>query len=386
MTKTKKLGEVFDIRKGKKAAATSDTYVPGSQPYIQIDEVRGVAPTKFAIDCNSVEVTADDLCIVWDGANAGTVGYGVAGAIGSTVSRLRLKEPDRWDPRFLGRLLDGLFPKLNQEAQRRGATIPHVDKDKLKEIDFPLLDPTEQRRIATILDKADAIRRKREQALILADNFLRSVFLEMFGDLNENPHRWQSQPVAMVLATDPQNGLYRHSSDYGSGTQILRIDGFYDGYLVGGKSFKRLRIDQATKDKYLLQENDIVINRVNSPQFLGKCALIFGLTEDTVFESNMMRFSADATKVNPRFLVDQFRSQYMKRQIATSAKPAVNQSSINQTDVKSFVVRLPPIELQNLYAEIVSAKDRADARLRDAVGAAKYLFAALSQRAFAGDL
>lgn len=386
MTKTKKLGEVFDIRKGKKAAATSDTFVPGSYPYIQIDEVRGVTPTKFAIDPKPVVVTGDDLCIVWDGANAGTVGYGVSGAIGSTVSRMRLKEPERWDPRFLGRLLDGLFPKLNAEAQSRGATIPHVDKAKLEEIDFPLIDPTEQRRIAAILDKADAIRRKREQALTLADDFLRSVFLEMFGDLNENPHKWQSLPVVMVLETDPQNGLYRHSSDYGTGTQILRIDGFYDGYLLGSETFKRLRIDQATKDKYLLRENDIVINRVNSPEYLGKCALISGLEEDTVFESNMMRFSVDPKKVNPRFLVDQFRSQYMKRQIATSAKPAVNQSSINQSDVKSFMVRLPPIEHQNRYAEIVGAKDGADQRLRDAVGASKDLFAALSQRAFAGDL
>jgi type I restriction enzyme S subunit len=100
----------------------------------------------------------------------------------------------------------------------------------------------------------------------------------------------------------------------------------------------------------------------------------------------MMRFNVDPKKVNPRFLVDQFRSQYMKRQIATSAKPAVNQSSINQTDVKSFMVRLPPIELQNRYAKIVGAKDRAAQRLRGAVGAAKDLFAALSQRAFAGDL
>ena len=263
---------------------------------------------------------------------------------------------------------------------------PSIRTSEVSSLEVPNLQIDEQRRIAAILDKADAIRRKREQALALADYFLRSVFLEMFGDLNENPYQWQSLPVAMVLATDPQNGLYRHSSDYGTGTQILRIDGFYDGYLLGSETFKRLRIYPAIKDKYLLRENDIVINRVNSPEYLGKCALISGLVEDTVFESNMMRFNVDPKKVNPRFLVDQFRSPYIKRQIATSAKPAVNQSSINQTDVKSFIVRLPPIELQNRYAKIVGAKDLADNRLRGAVGAAKDLFAALSQRAFAGDV
>lgn len=298
-----------------------------------------------------------------------------------------VRPKSRTHPRFLYHWLNSPATQhVIRNMGRQTTNISNLDVNRFKEIELPAYEYDEQRRIAAILDKADAIRRKREQALTLADHFLRSVFLEMFGDLNENPHQWQSLPLVKVLATDPQNGLYRHSSDYGTGTQILRIDGFYDGYLLGSETFKRLRIDQVTKEKYLLRENDIVINRVNSPEYLGKCALISGLVEDTVFESNMMRFSVDPMKVNPRFLVDQLRSEYMKRQIATSAKPAVNQSSINQTDVKSFTIRLPPIDLQNRYAEIVGAKDRADAKLRVAFRTAKDLLSSLSQHAFAGDL
>jgi type I restriction enzyme, S subunit len=68
-----------------------------------------------------------------------------------------------------------------------GATFKEVSKAVVSRVQFPLPPLTEQRRIAAILDKADAIRRKREQALTLADDFLRSVFLEMFGDPVANP-------------------------------------------------------------------------------------------------------------------------------------------------------------------------------------------------------
>jgi type I restriction enzyme S subunit len=208
----------------------------------------------------------------------------------------------------------------------------------------------------------------------------------MFGDLDKNPKNWRTLPVESILQTEPQNGLYRHSSDYGSGTQILRIDGFYDGYLSTDREMKRVAIDQRTIETYALRHGDIVINRVNSPEYLGKCALIEGLCEPTVFESNMMRFRVDSEIANPRFIVDQFRSGYMKRQIARAAKPAVNQSSINQKDVKSFEVRLPSTDLQSRYAKIVAAKDRADIRLQSGRSMAGDLLASLSQRAFCGEL
>lgn len=207
MNMTKKLGEVLEIRKGKKAPAVADNPVANSFPYIQIDEVRGVKPSKFAVDPKPVLATEDDICIVWDGANAGTIGYGVSGAVGSTVARMRLKNPREWNTRFLGRLLEGKFPQLNQEAQGRGATIPHVDKARLEAIEFPVIPPSEQSRIAAILDKADAIRRKREQAFALADDFLKSAFLVMFGRPNLPNPRLKLLPLGKLCDLFAGNSL-----------------------------------------------------------------------------------------------------------------------------------------------------------------------------------
>jgi type I restriction enzyme, S subunit len=220
--------------------------------------------------------------------------------LGRGVAGLRPKNGEL-DRRYLWQWLSFVRPELEKRA--RGSTFKQVSRKDIFDLDI-LLPSTidEQRRIAAILDKSDGVRRKREQIIAKADEFLKSVFADMFGDLELNTKGWDTQFLRDVLETDPQNGLYKPAQDYGSGTPILRIDSFYDGYLVSEKPLKRLRIDEKTVTKYRLVNGDLIINRVNSREYLGKSALIEGLEEDTVFESNMMRFRADDAKVNSRFL------------------------------------------------------------------------------------
>lgn len=306
------------------------------------------------------------------------------GSFGAFCAVVRPKNAE-CSPRYLFHYLQSPGFR-NWTRNSSGINIKNIRISELGSVSIPLLPVSEQRRIATILDKADAIRRKREHALTLADDLLKSAFMEMFGDLESNPLAWRSKPIAEILATDPQNGLYRPSKDYGSGVRILRIDGFYDGYITQTTKLKRLRIDKTTISKYSLVQGDIVINRVNSKEYLGKSALVEGLDEETVFESNMMRFSAKTDEVDPRFLVDQLQTNFIKRQIMRASKDAVNQSSINQTDVKAFEIRLPPIDRQKRYSELVRSKANAAIQLSCARSEADQLFASLSQRAFRGEL
>ena len=383
MTKTKKLGEVFDIRKGKKAAATSDTFVPGSHPYIQIDEVRGVTPTKFAIDPKPVVVNGNDLCIVWDGANAGTVGYGVTGAIGSTVSRLRLKEPDRWDPRFLGRLLDGLFPKLNKEAQSRGATIPHVDKAKLEEIDFPLIEPTEQRRIAAILDKADAIRRKREHALALADDFLRSVFLEMFGRPGQPNPLLPTEELGQICDLFAGNSLPVGTTFDGQehGLLLLKVG---DMNLSGNEEIVQVARewideDQVTGPAIRAPKDAIVFPKrggaiaTNKKRVLGR---------DCILDPNLMAVAPKvASPISYQFLRVWFDLLDLSTLSNGSTVP-----QLNKGDLKPLELPLPRPNDLIAFDRVFGNVTRVRQRLAVDLGMSETLFAALSQRAFAGDL
>ena len=172
---------------------------------------------------------------------------------------------------------------------------------------------------------------------------------KLFGDLESNPFDWPVCALKELVSIEPQNGLYKPQSAYvqdGSGFPIVRIDAFYNGRVTDFSALKRLECSESEVQRYLLQEDDIVINRVNSIEYLGKCAHIKGLLEETVFESNMMRLHLDDTVMNAVFATKLLCSQYMHKQIMIRAKKAVNQASINQQDVLSFRMFVPPLELQ----------------------------------------
>ena len=193
------------------------------------------------------------------------------------------------------------------------------------------------------------------------DLLIKARFIEMFGDPYTNPLKWEKLKIKDAVTVEPQNGLYKPQSDYvtdRSGIPILRIDGFYDGIVTDFASLKRLKCSETEKQKYLLLEDDIVINRVNSIEYLGKCAHIKGLLEDTVYESNMMRMHFDPETYNSAYICKLLCSQFIYDQIVNHAKKAVNQASINQKDVLNFNIYQPPIDLQNQFADFIQQVDK----------------------------
>lgn len=332
-------------------------------------------PQKFA---KSTDVL---LCVV--GATCGKINLGIDCAIGRSVAAIR---PDgkKLDQMFLYYFLLSWTARLRAMSQGAAQTV--INKEMIANLQIPNLSLAEQKRIAAILDKADAIRRKRQQAIKLADDFLRSVFLEMFGDPVTNPKGWEVRSLGSLIVSGPTNGLYKPSTDYGDGTRILRIDGFYNGFLSSQSKLKRLRLDATELERFRLNERSIVINRVNSREYLGKSAYIVGLEEPTVFESNMMNFSVDENQLNPRYLVELLQTTFIKNQILTSAKDAVNQSSINQQDVKKLAILIPPIELQLKFEAVAERKKHTSFAVDASLTESDKLFLSLSQKVFSGEI
>ena len=145
-----------------------------------------------------------------------------------------------------------------------GTTRTKLIQSELRRIPIPLPPIPTQRRIVSILEKAEETKKLRAQAYELTNRLLQSVFMEMFGDPVRNPKGWEMKTLGEVLSEDPQNGLYKPSTDYGEGTPILRIDCFYDGKITNIERLKRLKCTKEEIDKFKLQINDIMINRVNS--------------------------------------------------------------------------------------------------------------------------
>tara|TARA_R110000851_G_scaffold98223_1_gene212648 strand:- start:12993 stop:14528 length:1536 start_codon:yes stop_codon:yes gene_type:complete len=233
----------------------------------------------------------------------------------------------------------------------------------LKETIFKVAPLNEQIRIA---DKLDSILAKVDQAQARFDKipsilkrFRQSVLAaatsgELTRDWRDNEEsNWKTVIFGSLIKNGPQNGIYKHSSLYGGGTKIIRIDGFYDGVLSPWSTFKRVQIEHDELEKWKLNVDDILINRVNSIEYLGKCGYVNDLPEDAVFESNIMRVELDKSLVIPRFIKIFLSSPIGLSRLRSNAKHAVNQASINQTDVKSVEIQLPNLEEQAQIAHIV---------------------------------
>lgn len=256
-------------------------------------------------------------------------------------------------------------------------------KRYVEKAQIPLPPLSEQRRLAARLDQADAVRQKSRALVDAYAELGRSVFLEVFGDPVRNERGWEVVLLEDIIADGPTNGLYKPSKEYGSGNPIVRIDSFYNGPIELSK-LKRVKATKNEVERYNLKNGDILINRVNSRSHLGKCGLVHGLKEDTVFESNMMRIRFDQSRAKNEYLMQILQHPYLKNQILNRCKDAVNQSSINQTDVKSLQIPLPPLPLQTRFAAMV-ANIEAQRRLAERqLEAAEAVFGGVLQGTFEG--
>lgn len=342
------LSEVCDITMGQAPEGSSYNDIGNGLPLIAgAGDLGDTSPEPKKFTTQAAKVSAEHDIILCIRATIGDTNWSDRPyCLGRGVAGLRAKK-GRLDQGYLWHFMNANQAAL--AAKGTGSTFKQVSRSDIAELPMKLPALPEQKRIAAILDKADSLRRKRQQAIRLADDFLRAVFLDLFGDLQTNPKAWDSVALGELIQEGPTNGLYCPSDMYGSGTPILRIDGFYDGRLLPDYEFKRVRIDEKTQKRYELKKNSIVVNRVNSREFVGKAAYVGKLAEPTVFESNMMNLTLNPERADQVFIVEQMRLPYIRAQIATARKDAVNQSSVNQDDIRNLTVRLPPVDRQAAF-------------------------------------
>ena len=155
------------------------------------------------------------------------------------------------------------------------------------------------------------------------------------------PRRWGCDALAQHIQDGPTNGVYRPETDYGTrGTPIVRIDDFAEGQIHNLATLRRVQVEANVQKGFSLARDDVLINRVNSLSHIGKAALVPAVEEPTIFESNMMRLRCSSSLL-PSFLTILLCSDIARKHWLARAKPAVNQASINQRDVRELPVPIP---------------------------------------------
>ncbi len=267
-----------------------------------------------------------------------------------------------------------------------GANIKNIRISELAQFEIPLPPLAEQKRIAAILDKADAIRRKRQQAIQLADDFLRAVFLEMFGDPVTNPKGWEVKTIDELAAND------KYAIKAGPfGSALKKEDYVEQGYKIYGQE-QVIRDDLNFGDYYIdknkfeslktcaVSAGDLLISLVGS---FGKIAVVPEKFERGIINPRLMKVKFNDKIASPWFMKYLLTTTEMLRKIE-SLSHGGTMGILNVGKVKQLDVITPPLEFQE---DFLSIQNKVLAiRNRFSKEDNFELFNSLSQKAFSGQL
>ena len=277
---------------------------------------------------------------------------------------------------YLYHCMKWMAPKIAELGN--GATFKEVSKEVVSRVEIPLPPLLEQKRIAAILDKADVICRKRQTAIILADDFLRATFLDMFGDPITNPKGWDKAPI----------GNFCRIKRGASPRPIAKF--------LGGE-VPWIKIGDGTKndDIYISDTKDKIIQEgANKSVYLEPGSLIFAncgvslgfariIKMAGCIHDGWLSFDNFDHKINKIYLLNALNSITNHfRKIA----PDGTQPNLNTSIMKNFQLPIPPRKSQDKYSNIVIKYQENKKGLMNILQESIALFNSISQRAFRGEL
>ncbi len=288
----------------------------------------------------------------------------------------------RIEAAYLARLLKALQPRVLTWV--RATTADNFPIDKLLDLEITLPPIAEQRRIAAILDHADALRAKRRQVLAHLDALTQSIFHHMFGGIRQHLR-------LDALVREFRYGTSNKSGDAGYPT--LRIPNIVGGVL-DTKELKTVKVTQQELDRLRLIDGDLLFVRSNgNPENVGRAAVFdsravhdLGWRDaDWIYASYLIR-ARPAENQQPTFLASYLASPSGRRQLRERSKTSAGQYNINIAGLGSIEIPAAPIQLQREFARRLHAVAIPRNGTLVAQSAENELFASLQSRAFRGEL
>lgn len=389
--KTVQLQEICEILIGKTPSRSVPDYWGGNLPWVAISDLtasRTVAVTKEKITQLGVKKSGSKLIPKGTLLLSFKLSLGKRAFAGcdlftnEAIASLQILDSAVIDCEYLYWVLGMIDYDRFVDRAAKGKTL---NKAKLRVIPIQLPPLSEQKRIAEILDAADALRTKRRESFALLDTFLQSTFLDMFGDPVINPKRWKTAE------------LHNHSSKVGSGATPKGGDDSYktEGIALirslnvrdGEFRWKNLaRIDDAQGSKLsnvIVEENDVLLN-ITGASVARVCRAPREVLPARV--NQHVCIIRTTTAVEPRFLERLLLASSMKSKLLGIGETGATREAITKAQVLALQIPIPPLDLQRHFSSIVECIERQKALYRAHLSELDTLFASLQQRAFNGEL
>lgn len=367
------LGQVADFLDHQRKPVKESERQDGEYPYYGANGQQGTI-SDFLFDEPLVLLAEDGG--YFDEPDRG-VAYKVSGKTWVNNHAHVLRPTAKVDIGFLTRHLEryDLLPFVN------GTTRSKLTKANAERIPIWLPPLPEQRRIGAILDKADAIRRKREEGIRLTEELLRSTFLEMFGD----PANASAKPLAELA--EVVSGVTKGRKLNGRAVTVpyLRVANVQDGFL-NLDEIKTIEALPNEVEALALKPGDIVMTEGGDHDKLGRGAIWTGTVRNCIHQNHVFRVRVNRQHILPDFFAAYLRTNEAKRYFLRCAKKTTNLASINMTQLRGLPVPVPPVRLQQKFQDAAKAINEMSQARKQAVAESQSMFGSLVQRAFRGEL
>lgn len=367
----KKLGEVFETQSGGTPLKThKEYYEEGNIPWLRSGEVckKYIQNTEMYITSLGLENSSakyfpiDTVVVAMYGATAGQVGIlKLETTTNQAICGIFPRED--YIPEFLYYVLYSKYYELVSQAI--GNAQPNISQNKIRNLYIPIVDYSEQHRIVSELDCLNGIINKKREQLKELDALAQSIFYDMFGD----PDHTVYEVVAL-------SNLTKYKLSYGSGASATSYDGNIryvritdigdEGVLLGEKVSPT-----KVEDKYILNDGDVLFAR--SGATVGKTFLYESKYGKCIYAGYLIRYVADREKILPKYLFYYTKTLYYKSFIKTNAQ-AVAQPNINAQQYGNLKVCVPPLSLQQEFAEKISAIDKQKELIKQSLAEVEDLF------------
>lgn len=260
-----------------------------------------------------------------------------------------------------------------------GAKMPRANSSDLKsvEIECPTLE--NQRHITSEFDRIISIVRLRQQQLQKLDELVKARFVEMFGDPVQNSLKWVTKSLLEMGYC--KNGVNFHSGDSGMEIHCLGVGDFKDYSVVDGTDYlPTISLSEEPPEESMLQDGDIVFVRSNGNKALvGRCLVVYPHNTPTTYSGFCIRYRLTSDEVNTSYLLRVLKADSMRKKMIGRG---ANIQNLNQKTLATLNIPIPPMELQEQFAEFVNQTDKSKVAVQKALDEAQLLFDSLMQKYF----
>ena len=219
----------------------------------------------------------------------------------------------------------------------------------------------------------------RKRQLDKLDELAKARFVEMFGDPIANPKEWPTKPLLEMGFC--KNGMNFHYDDAGVEIHCLGVGDFQDHSIIADTAtLPMVSLNEMPSEEYLLQDDDIVFVRSNgNKELVGRSVAVYPGSTPTTFSGFCIRYRKRSNSVTIPYLLRVLKADSMRVQMAGRG---ANIQNLNQQILASLVIPVPPIELQDHFATLVTQIDKSKSVIQQGLGKLETLKSALMQKYF----